>query len=83
MCPNPIGRYPRLGVVADAWRRPISNCYISLHRSIAAKIDDVRATRIRFLAGANNKERNIDWRTLHGVMDEDLVPRTGALAPRP
>lgn len=42
---------------------------------IAKKIDALRADGVRFLVCRNTlKGRNIDWRTLYGVKEEDIVP---------
>lgn len=43
--------------------------------NIAKQIDALRAKGVRFLVCANTlKERNIDWRALYGVKEEDIVP---------
>ena len=42
---------------------------------LAGQIDYLRAQGVRFLICANTlKERQIDWHTLYGVKEDDIVP---------
>jgi len=42
---------------------------------LAGQIDSLRAQGVRFLICANTlKERQIDWHTLYGVKEDDIVP---------
>jgi intracellular sulfur oxidation DsrE/DsrF family protein len=42
---------------------------------LAKQLDDLRAKGVRFLVCRNTlRERNIDWRTLYGVKEDDIVP---------
>jgi intracellular sulfur oxidation DsrE/DsrF family protein len=42
---------------------------------LADQIDHLRAQGVRFLICANTlKERQIDWHTLYGVKEDDIVP---------
>jgi intracellular sulfur oxidation DsrE/DsrF family protein len=44
-------------------------------KALAGQIDEVRALGVRFLMCANTlRFRKIDWRTLYGVKEDDIVP---------
>jgi intracellular sulfur oxidation DsrE/DsrF family protein len=44
-------------------------------KALAERIDALKADGVRFLICANTlKEREIDWRTLYGVAEQDIVP---------
>ena len=46
---------------------------------LAGQIDYLRAQGIRFLICANTlKERQIDWHTLYGIKEDDIVPSGAA-----
>lgn len=43
--------------------------------NLAGRLDALRAQGVRFLICANTlKERQIDWRTLYGVKEDDVIP---------
>jgi intracellular sulfur oxidation DsrE/DsrF family protein len=42
---------------------------------LADRLDALRADGVRFLVCANTlRERQIDWHSLYGVKEEDMVP---------
>jgi uncharacterized protein len=44
-------------------------------KDLANRLDALRSLGVRFLVCANTlKERQIDWRTLYGVEESDIVP---------
>lgn len=44
-------------------------------KALSAQIDEMRATKVRFLICDNTlRSRKIDWRTLYGVKEDDIVP---------
>ena len=44
-------------------------------KALASRIDEMRGLGVRFLMCANTLHyRKIDWRTLYGVKEEDIVP---------
>jgi intracellular sulfur oxidation DsrE/DsrF family protein len=44
-------------------------------RDIAGRVDALRAQGVRFLVCANTlRGRNIDWHTLYGLKQDDIVP---------
>jgi intracellular sulfur oxidation DsrE/DsrF family protein len=46
---------------------------------LAGQIDYLRAQGVRFLICANTlKERQIDWHTLYGIKEDDIVPSGAA-----
>jgi uncharacterized protein len=46
---------------------------------LASRLDGLREVGVRFLVCANTlKERQIDWRGLHGVKQDDIVPSGAA-----
>jgi len=48
-------------------------------RDLATRLDDLRGAGVRFLVCANTlKERQIDWRSLYGVTQSDIVPSGAA-----
>ena len=51
-------------------------------RATTSQIDEVRALGVRFLMCANTlRFRKIDWRTLYGVKEDDIVPLRVADSP--
>jgi uncharacterized protein len=48
-------------------------------KDLASRLDTLRDQSVRFLICANTlKERQIDWHTLHGVKENDIVPSGAA-----
>ncbi len=49
------------------------------NKELASRLDDLRGARVRFLICANTlKERQIDWHSLYGVTQNDIVPSGAA-----
>ena len=49
------------------------------NKDLATRLDDLRGAGVRFLVCANTlKERQIDWHSLYGVMQTDIVPSGAA-----
>ena len=49
------------------------------NKDLASRLDDLRELGVRFLICANTlKERQIDWRSLYGVTQNDIVPSGAA-----
>jgi intracellular sulfur oxidation DsrE/DsrF family protein len=48
-------------------------------KELAGRLDSLREQGVRFLICANTlKERQIDWHTLYGVLETDIVPSGAA-----